>query len=578
MLKKIYSDHPKFKSARFHTGLNLILAEKGSSSSDGQTRNGAGKSSLVELISTLFGGDLKKTSLLKAKELIPYRFGMDMIVNDHALAIERSGEHPTKIFVKNMPEGFLPVTELNGEFFCSNEAWTKKLGQLFFGITESVFQTKNGPTFRSLFSYFVRPPKGFESPDKYFPQQSTGSTQIALTYLLKLDWKLAKEFEGIRQKDKLIKALKDATNEGTLGEIMGSASDLKTEILLKKTRINKLKMELSDFKVLPEFEEKEKRASEITKQLASLSADDTTDKEWLSQLERALEDEGEVSASRVERLFNEASFELPEMVQRRFDEVSAFHESIVRNRRDHLHQEMSQITERINIRHQQKQALDSERANILSLLQTHGALDQYMKFQAELSRHEAEVVQLEKKLEATENLDQKKLELKIDRNNLQKKLRINYSECEKDINNAIIAFADISASLYDEPGKFIVDPTSNGPQFDFDIPGKKSTGKTKMQIFCFDMMLMKIWAGEPHRPKILIHDSIIFDGVDERQIAKALLVGAKMAEEHDFQYIVTMNSDDMPDMSIYPSFNLDNYRVDLNITDTENGGLFGFRF
>ncbi|WP_086010146.1 DUF2326 domain-containing protein [Teredinibacter turnerae] len=161
---------------------------------------------------------------------------------------------------------------------------------------------------------------------------------------------------------------------------------------------------------------------------------------------------------------------------------------------------------------------------------------------------------------------------------LQQKLRINYSECEKDINDAIIAFADISSSLYDEPGKFIIDPTSNGPQFDFDIPGKKSTGKTKMQIFCFDMMLMKIWATETNRPRILVHDSIIFDGVDERQIAKALLVGAKMAELHGFQYIVTMNSDDMPDMSAYPDFNLDNYRVDLDITDTETGGLFGFRF
>jgi len=51
-----------------------------------------------------------------------------------------------------------------------------------------------------------------------------------------------------------------------------------------------------------------------------------------------------------------------------------------------------------------------------------------------------------------------------------------------------------------------------------------------------------------------------------------------MSEMYGFQYIVTMNSDDMPDMSIYPEFKLNNYRVDLEITDTETGGLFGFRF
>ena len=578
MLKKIYSDHPSFKPVKFHPGLNLVLAEKDSKSDDGQTRNGAGKSSLVELISSLYGGDLKKGSLLKTKELQPYRFGMELSFDNNALTIERSGEYSTKIFVKSMPEGFLQLTEFDGNYFCSNENWVKSLGINYFSLSESVAQIKNGPTFRSLFSYFIRSSKGFDSPDKWFPQQSTCSVQVALTYLLKLDWKIAKEFEGVRQKDKLIKVLKTASNEGTLGDIMGSASDLRTEILLKNARAEKLKESLSDFKVLPEYQDKEKRASEITKQLASLSADDTTDKEWLSQLERALEDESSVDTSRVEKLFYEATVELPEMVSRRFEEVSAFHESVVRNRREHLQQEMNEITSRINIRYIQKESLDNERSNILSLLQTHGALDQYMQFQAELAKLEAEVAQLNKKLEATENLDQKKSELKIDRHNLQKKMRIDHSERGAAISEAIIAFADISGKLYDESGKFIIDPTDNGPKFDFDIPGKKSMGKSKMQIFCFDMMLMKLWANEKKRPKILIHDSIMFDGVDERQIAKALMLGDEMAEKYKFQYVVTMNSDNMPDMSGYEDFKLSNYRVNLDITDTPTGGLFGFRF
>ncbi|MBB3061416.1 ABC-three component system protein [Microbulbifer rhizosphaerae] len=578
MIKKIYSDHPRFKSVKFHSGLNLILAEKDSKSTDGQTRNGAGKSSLVEIISTLYGGDLKKTSLMKAKDLSPYRFGMDIELNGNPVAIERSGDYPTKIFVKKMPENFLPISELDGEFFCSNEDWVKRLGHYCFGLSDSVAKIKNGPTFRSLFSYFVRSSKGFDSPDKWFSQQSTCSVQVSLSYLLKLDWKIAREFEGVRQKDKLIKALKEASNEGALGDILGSASDLRTEILLKKSRVEKLKSALENFRVLPEYQEKEKRASDITRQLAGISADDTTDKEWLSQLERALEDESEVDTARVGRLFNEAMIYVPEMVARRFDEVAAFHESVVRNRREHLQQEMSDISERISRRYAEKEALDKERSEILSLLQAHGALDQYMKFQIELAKHEAELVQLDKKLEATEDLDQKRSELKIGRHNLQQKMRIDYSERDEAISEAIIAFAEISSNLYDEPGKFIIDPTNNGPKFEFDIPGKKSTGKSRMQIFCFDMMLMKLWANEPNRPKTLVHDSIIFDGVDERQIAKALLLGAEMAEKHDIQYIVTMNSDDMPDMSNYPTFKLDNYRVDLKITDTDTGGLFGFRF
>jgi len=359
---------------------------------------------------------------------------------------------------------------------------------------------------------------------------------------------------------------------------LGSASDLKTEILLKKSRVERLKKALSDFKVLPEYEEKEKRASEITKQLADISAEDTADKEWLSQLERALEDESDVDTSRVVKLFNEAEIDFPEMVKRRFEEVSVFHESVVRNRREHLKQEMNEIIARVNARYSKKETLDNERSNIFSLLQSHGALEQYMRFLAELTTLEAELFELNKKLEVTENLDKKKSDLKIDRHNLQQKMRIDYTERDKAISDAIIAFADISGKLYEEPGKFIIDPTDNGPKFDFDIPGKKSTGKSKMQIFCFDMMLMKLWSNEPNRPKILVHDSVIFDGVDERQIAKALVLGSKMAKKYNFQYIVTMNSDDMPDMSLFTDFNLEDHRVDLNITDTSAGGLFGFRF
>ena len=51
-----------------------------------------------------------------------------------------------------------------------------------------------------------------------------------------------------------------------------------------------------------------------------------------------------------------------------------------------------------------------------------------------------------------------------------------------------------------------------------------------------------------------------------------------MAREHNFQYIVTMNSDDLPDMSEFEDFDLDEHRVDLEITDEDTGGLFGFRF
>jgi uncharacterized protein YydD (DUF2326 family) len=75
-----------------------------------------------------------------------------------------------------------------------------------------------------------------------------------------------------------------------------------------------------------------------------------------------------------------------------------------------------------------------------------------------------------------------------------------------------------------------------------------------------------------------VHDSHLFDGVDERQVGKALALGAELAKEHGFQYIVTMNSDDVP-TEVPSGFQIKNHVVPVRLTDAvEDGGLFGFRF
>ncbi len=55
-----------------------------------------------------------------------------------------------------------------------------------------------------------------------------------------------------------------------------------------------------------------------------------------------------------------------------------------------------------------------------------------------------------------------------------------------------------------------------------------------------------IEGGKSVHPELLIHDNTIFNGIDKRQIAKALELAAKEAASTGFQYIVTLNSDQVP--------------------------------
>ena len=91
-------------------------------------------------------------------------------------------------------------------------------------------------------------------------------------------------------------------------------------------------------------------------------------------------------------------------------------------------------------------------------------------------------------------------------------------------------------------------------------------------------MLMRLCAKRGIGPGFLVHDSHLFDGVDGRQIASALKVGAETAEELGFQYIVTMNEDDAFKETM-PGFNVHDYTLPVVLTDAQDdGGLFGFRF
>lgn len=78
MLHRLGASDPRFKIASFTAGLNLIVAEKTKSSLDTDSRNSAGKSSLIELIHFLPGARVDKRSLVATKELRDTSFRLDM--------------------------------------------------------------------------------------------------------------------------------------------------------------------------------------------------------------------------------------------------------------------------------------------------------------------------------------------------------------------------------------------------------------------------------------------------------------------------------------------------------------------
>lgn len=573
MIHNIFSSLATFKALEFKSGLNVLVAQKEVGATDKQTRNRAGKTSLVETIHFLTGSNADKGSLFRSTALGEESFGMTLDLGGQSVTAERSGKQKARINVEG-------ADFLKGKTHLSNTEWIELLGEKMFGLHALPEEDGRAPTFRSLFAYFVRRQLSgaFTTPEKQATMQQAGDYQVALLYLLGLDWKIASDWQKVRDREKTLAELKKAAGAGAFGCIIGKASDLRTQVTVAEAALKEMQAHLADFHVLPEYAQMEAEADGLTRRINDLSNGNVIDIAAIRDLEAAMSSEAPPPLDELERIYAEAGVILPGLAVKRYDEVRSFHESVVRNRRDYLAEELEAAKLRVEQREQEKQGLVSRRAEIMNVLKTHGALDQFSKLQADAARKEAEVEALRQRFEAAEQLEGTKNELEIERNRLTLRLRRDFAEQNDHLSEAILAFEETSKRLYESAGSITVGETSNGPIFQFPMQGSRSKGIKNMQIFCFDMMLMRLCAKRGIGPGFLVHDSHLFDGVDGRQVVSALKVGAETANELGFQYIVTMNEDDAFKEQI-AGFDLKDYVLPVVLTDArEDGGLFGFRF
>lgn len=572
MIHRIYSSLPTFKTLSFRTGLNVLLAKKEDGASSKQTRNRAGKTSLVETIHFLTGSSADKQSLFRTEALMGEMFGMEFDVSGNKTQVQRTGENKSKVEV---------VSDLvGGEEVISNTEWTKLLGERYFGLGNTSDVDGRTPTFRSLFAYFARRQlsAAFTTPEKQAVKQEAGDYQVALMYLLGLDWRIASDWQKVRDREKTLAELKKAVAAGAFSNVIGKASDLRTQLAVAEASTRDLTERIASFKVLPEYGQLEKEADDLTRQINALANENTIDLAAIRDLQHAVKSEAPPSFSELEQVYAEAGVSLPGLAIKRYEEVRSFHESVVRNRRDYLAGELAAAQRRVEQRETQKASLDERRAATLTILKSHGALEHFSKLQEEAARRKAEVESLRQRFQAAEQLEGTANELEIERNQLVLRLRRDFTEQRERLTEAIVAFEETSKRLYESAGSMVVTETSNGPAFEFPMQGARSKGIRNMQIFCFDLMLMRLCAKRGFGPGFLVHDSHLFDGVDGRQIISALKVGAEAAAELGFQYIVTMNEDDAFKETI-SGFDLREYVLPVVLTDAkEDGGLFGIRF
>ena len=561
-----------FKTLVFRPGLNILLADRNSKADDHDTRNGAGKTSFVELVHFLLGSDIKgKRVELANPALESQEFRLDLEVRGAELTVDRSASPRTRGTLRVARGG-------QGTLSYKNPEWKHELGRLIFGLPDE--EAPGFPTFRSLFPYFARRDRdgGFANFEQHTLKQSRGDWQTGLSWLLGLNWRVPAELGVLREQEAAIVALRKAAKAGALGAVVGKASDLKTQLTVEEGKRDRLRRTTESFLVNEQYREMEKEVADLSTQYQKMSDESFIDEQALNEIRLALTVEAPPAPEALPRMFEEVKVVLPEHVKKRFEEVQAFHESVVRNRKAYLEAEFARVEARLLERRSRASEIDQRRSQLFAVLRATGALEEFTGLQQELARSEQRVESLRLRHRAAEQIEGKKAQAASERARLFLRLQQDIKEQDGAVTAAIREFADVSRELWNFPAELTIEPTPNGLEFEVKQHAGASAGIGKMKTFCFDMMLARLCSRRGIGPGFLVHDSHLFDATDERQISHALWVGHKTAKEFGLQYIVTLNSDRLPP-SFHAGFNPRDYVLPVELSDAkEDGGLFGFRF
>lgn len=574
MITKIYSDLKSFKTLHFKPGLNILVADKHEKSGVRDTRNGTGKTSVIELLHFLVGKGTDKKSDFHKTQLLGQTFGAIFKGQNGSFGISRKSGDKDQVF-------------FNGKEIDTQQL-RSKLSSEWFRLTSKISGQRNSPGFGSLFAYFVRKARSgaFQDATMNSSKQQSWDSQVNLAYLLGFDWTLIQKLQSLKEEKKRADNLSKLVKEGNFSSGPLNLNKMQTDLDILERDAERKRKEISSCKVLEGYQSYEDSADDLTQKIKRLNEENLSDLDLQHEISCALKEVIEINPSNLEMLYKQVGIYFTDQIKKRFEDVVTFHKQLSQNRKEQLSGQKRNAEQRVRQRRQEIDILQSKLKEKLNLLRSGIALDRMTRLHAELIDCVRKIADLSIQIPRLRDTDKNKkaLQRKISE---QVELIGQDVQAREDARKfATTTFASISEYLYDKPGKLVLGrtPKYGGFSVEIDISAKKSGGKNLMQVFCFDWLLVETSKKQGKFPGFLVHDSHIFDGVDGRQIGCALSFAQQECTRLGVQYIVMMNSDDLNKIkteeleSNEQIFDPTKYIMSTRLSDDETGGLFGIRF
>lgn len=574
MLYQLYANDSRFKAIQFKKGINIILSDRTDQSGKKDSRNGLGKTLLMQIIHFCLGSDLQK-KLLPVDNIQEWIFYLELDVCNQRVKIARSIRDNNIIKIEGECKDFPILPEENkreGFKYYRIPEWRNLLGISLFGL--EVQQEKYTPSFRVLVSYFIRNGiEGYINPFIYFKNQPNWSMQVHNAFLLGIAWHHISKFQEIKEEENIINIQSKSKKDNTII----SKGELEAEKVRLQHEIEREQKELSKFKVHDQYKALQEEADEYTRIIHAAVNKKAMLEQYLESSMASVKYEKPPADTELDYLYGQLEIHFSQNVKKTLLEARIFHEKAVRYREEFLRAETVLLRNKIEDEALKIKQADEKRSAIMTILKDHGALEDFTLLQDRWLEKKRKLSEILEQIKEVHELSIRRKEVKSKKMELEAMMQRDYEQSRDSRENAIIGFNENSEALYHESGRLIIDLKENGYSFDVDIPRSNSNGVNKMKIFCYDLTLVEIFA-KSKKIDFLIHDSTIFEGVDSRQVAHAIEHAYKISEQNNFQYICALNSDMIPHKDFSSDFNIENHTC-LKLSDKHpENSLFGFRF
>ncbi|KLI05595.1 hypothetical protein ACT17_26235 [Mycolicibacterium conceptionense] len=574
MFISLTANRDEFQPINFKPGFNAIVAERAHDSSDQDSRNARGKSTLLKLMNYVLAGRLDGSLRPLAEDGWEMTLTLEMFGG--TVAATRALAGGSKLAVVADDRASEVVAPWLSEGQIKVDHWKELLGLGLFRLDPAVREVAGGISVRTLLSYVIRTdtPK---DPLKVLPQQSATSSREHIAFMMGLDWMVVHELAEISKGLEQLKVITAATRDGLVATLRPE-EELVLERAALKNEVDEWEQRISGFRILEDPSSIVARADELTAHISRLRDEAVVDRRMRELFESSLLDSDNTAASdlSVETLFEAAGVILADGFRRQIDDVREFHTSLLANRRTFLRGEIESLDSRIEARAAELARLDEQRDNVLRTLDAGGALDELNSMRAELSESEARIAAVDVQIEQARELVSRRDELKLEQSARRIEASRELAGSREKLDKISDRFSQKMNRLYGKDAALTVSVDNDGFKFVISAAGSGSTGVNRMTLFCFDLTMLEEGIETAHHPDFLVHDSSVFDGVDPRQRAGALQFAQEMVATTGGQYICTINSNDVPDEVLDEDW----FKAGIirTVLDTETGGLVGREF